>query len=207
MPRLDPRVVQRLLRTQASPAVEDEQRAQEVLRRRRQAIEVGVVIDITCLDLPLQNGVLIAAEGWAAREEHPSDDTERPHVGLLRVGLPEHLRRHEVGGAAGLGHSAVVVPELREAEVDDLDLLLLVIGEHHVLGLDVPVDDLLRQVVEVAQRIADLIEVLRSELVGERAGAAEEVEHAAALGELHAEVDVAVVAEVEEELDDVLVPQ
>mmetsp|Transcript_66679 Transcript_66679/g.188443 ORF Transcript_66679/g.188443 Transcript_66679/m.188443 type:complete len:203 (+) Transcript_66679:741-1349(+) len=98
-----------------------------------------------------------------------------------------------------------IVHDVRPAEVGQLGVALDI--EEDVLGLDVPVNHLLGQPVEVLQSITDLEEVLRAIPKRELPALAELVEHSAARGKLHAEVDMRAVPEVEEQLDNAWVPQ
>jgi len=90
-------------------------------------------------------------------------DPCRPDVAPLVVALGDDLGRHVVGGAdefvvAGddefLLH--VLVPLVGEAEVDERYLVVVGGVEEEVLGLEVPVADLLR--VQVLQGFYDLHE-------------------------------------------------
>lgn len=90
------------------------------------------------LVLPLDDGLeeplLGAVEGQAARQQDEEDDSAAPHVHRLAVGLPLHnLRGHEVGGAHSTcggkgregegGRSEMIAAEEEEAAVDGRFLL------------------------------------------------------------------------------------
>lgn len=89
------------------------------------------------------------------------------------------------------------------AEVGDLDLA--VDAHEDVLGLDVPVDDVLA--VQVAQGAGHLGDVLRGLPLGEAVLAAQVLVQLALGGELEDQEDALAVVEVPEELQDVGVPQ
>lgn len=157
-------------------------------------------------DPPLRHdgGIL---EGGLANEELVREDAEAPQVDLLVVrvvggaGL-DHLRGQVVEGAAH-GLAAAVGGVHAPPEVGQLDLA--VDADEDVLGLDVPVDDVLA--VQVAQRARHLRDVLRGLPLGEAVLAAQVLVELALAGELDDQEHALAVVEVAVQLQDVGVPQ
>jgi hypothetical protein len=96
----------------------------------------------------------------------------------------ELLRRHVVGRAHHLRRPHVRVDDLREPEVRDLHVPPGV--DHDVLGLDVPMDDVL--LVRRGEGVGGLLDDRHRLLDGERAPHLDQVREGLALEELHDEV-------------------
>lgn len=86
----------------------------------------------------------VLRKGQVATDELVEQDTQGPEISLERVALALHdLRRHVMRGADdGVSPVPVVALEhLGRAHINKVDLALVV--DDGVLGLDVPVDDVL----------------------------------------------------------------
>jgi len=95
-------------------------------------------------DLRVQHRGQLARERRLAVEQLVEDHAERVDVGRGVDGLALHLLRGHVSRRAdhapGRGQAVLVVDQLGDAEVEDLGLAA--VGDQDVVGLHVPVDDL-----------------------------------------------------------------
>eukprot|EP00411_Alexandrium_monilatum_P072820 CAMPEP_0175576520 /NCGR_PEP_ID=MMETSP0096-20121207/45116_1 /TAXON_ID=311494 /ORGANISM="Alexandrium monilatum, Strain CCMP3105" /LENGTH=474 /DNA_ID=CAMNT_0016880069 /DNA_START=45 /DNA_END=1470 /DNA_ORIENTATION=- len=158
--------------------------------------------EVAAEDQPARRLLAGGAEGRLPDSHLVQQHAHLPHVQALGVALaPDHLRGQVVGSAAERRAVRCSLPQVvGPPKVRELHVALPV--KQDVLRLDVAVDHLLRAGVEVLERIAGLVEILRGDLVAELAAFAEEVKHASTLGKLHAHVDMGLVAEVKVHLDD-----
>jgi len=89
---------------------------------------------------PLQNCLVVLAwEGWLAGQHHVENDTDAPEVTLLCVSTRQNFWRDIISGTIDLMHLLSLAKDLRGAEVDDLDLALVLRVNQNVLRLEVTV--------------------------------------------------------------------
>lgn len=100
--------------------------------------------------------LVAAASEWRLPTEHDVHHyAHRPVVTLGGVASLEHLGRNVVGSAVGRIHDLVFADSLREPEVNQLDVGVIILFEQQeVFGLDISVADLV--VVEVAESVKRL---------------------------------------------------
>mmetsp|Transcript_6695 Transcript_6695/g.19691 ORF Transcript_6695/g.19691 Transcript_6695/m.19691 type:complete len:296 (-) Transcript_6695:302-1189(-) len=158
VPRVDPRVLQRLLGGEPLHRVDLQQALHEVQRRLRDGVPplglqlVGALRDV------LRLRRLVAREGHVPRQDDEGDHPEAPEVALARVVLLQDLRRNVGEGPAADVHLHVGVPDLAEAEVDQLQVAGARLVVQKVLQLEVPMHDAVGvDVVERQQHLVDSI--------------------------------------------------
>mmetsp|Transcript_38802 Transcript_38802/g.88203 ORF Transcript_38802/g.88203 Transcript_38802/m.88203 type:complete len:213 (+) Transcript_38802:1063-1701(+) len=142
-------------------------------------------------------------EGRAASQQHVGDDADRPHVRLRGVRLEQHLRGNVMDGAARLRHPGGGVPELGEAEVDELQEVRVLLRIEEVLELEITMRDLLR--VQVGDCEQDLVDGVGCLALAVALLSGEPVIELAALHVLHDEVNEVVRLEDHVKLSDVRV--
>mmetsp|Transcript_32569 Transcript_32569/g.87160 ORF Transcript_32569/g.87160 Transcript_32569/m.87160 type:complete len:361 (-) Transcript_32569:436-1518(-) len=147
VPPLDPRRLQRLRGAEPAGGVGDQQRLNEVVGLRGrllpQSLLLGILAGLYALDLVL----LRTGKRHVAEQQDKHRDSKAPHVALAAVALPQDLGGDVGQRAAAEAQLGVRRPELREAEVDELqvpralalvqEVLQLDVSMHHSLGVDV----------------------------------------------------------------------
>mmetsp|Transcript_117545 Transcript_117545/g.333110 ORF Transcript_117545/g.333110 Transcript_117545/m.333110 type:complete len:377 (+) Transcript_117545:315-1445(+) len=150
-----PWVLQRRLRAEALLGVHDEQPLQKVLQGLRQPLPVRLHAQVRPLGDLLLDLLVGARERHVAHDEDEGHAPEAPQVAGVGVAPFQDLGRRVVQGAAVELHVfvlAAVYPA--EAEVDELQAVVVFLGVEEVLALDVAVDDLLAvQVVQGQQHL------------------------------------------------------
>mmetsp|Transcript_72795 Transcript_72795/g.204428 ORF Transcript_72795/g.204428 Transcript_72795/m.204428 type:complete len:361 (-) Transcript_72795:16-1098(-) len=167
-------------------------------------LDLGLPPDRFRQDLDHDLTGVLGVVGVLAILQQVHEDAECPDIGPVVVLLADELGGEVVGRAAELGEHLSVLELARHPEVDHLHLGGdRRLGEHEVLGLDVPMDDL--QSVDVLYRPEHLLPQGRSVLLAEPLELHDLREHLAALAQFHydvEEVDVLVEVVVS---DDILV--
>mmetsp|Transcript_556 Transcript_556/g.1661 ORF Transcript_556/g.1661 Transcript_556/m.1661 type:complete len:236 (+) Transcript_556:882-1589(+) len=190
VPSFDPIVVQGTLTAIPFVRIQDQQGLDEVLRRRRQFLETRRPIRLSSPDLS-QHLIIAATERRAAREKHVRDDTKRPHVGLLSVGMRQYFWSHIMHRTASLRHLRAVIPELCEAEVNELQMVHVfsVLGlVQKVFELQIPMSYLVGM--QISHRQEHLVCSLRRIFLGVLFPLREPVVQLSACHELHDQVDI-----------------
>mmetsp|Transcript_15708 Transcript_15708/g.41633 ORF Transcript_15708/g.41633 Transcript_15708/m.41633 type:complete len:289 (+) Transcript_15708:425-1291(+) len=204
---LDPLVIQGLLGSVAVTGVHLQEHADQNLGILRNVLPIrGIEGKVAQTHLRKHLGIGLAEEGRVATEHHVHDDADAPHVTELVVLASKHLRGHVVGCAGLCGQHLAGLERAGQAEVDDLDQVLLnglLRHEEKVLGFEVAVAHVV--LVHVVEGPHDLLHQDGGLHLREMARLDDAVEKLAARGELHDQVDVAVVLEGLVELDDVRV--
>ena len=108
------------------------------------------------LDFAKQRGDVLVIEGQAAAQKGVENDATGPHIHLGAGVHPagDHLGRSVVGGAAGRVQKVAVLEPVRETEIGNLDVVVLV--QKKVFRLQVTVHDVVR--VAVLHSTDDLLE-------------------------------------------------
>jgi len=166
--RLEERVRSHLYGSAAALAAEplgrigDEELSDEVLGS---CLDSRRVADLAVQDALVDPHDIFAVERHTASKHLVRENAERPPIGCEAVpDASDQLGRHVLRRAAeGPGARSRRPELLRVAVVDELEIARVV--EHHVLGLDVSVDDLLA--VEVRQRAEDVGAVEARRFVGD----------------------------------------
>ena len=126
-----------------------------ILRNRLPDAVVEVVGALTHLLHDVLVGLTV--ERWHAREENVSNDATGPDIALLVVVLVEDFRCDIIRRAKLLVEVAVWIVDEGRAEINDLDLVvLLVLLEQDILGLQITMHNVV--LVTVVQSIQDLSE-------------------------------------------------
>mmetsp|Transcript_104626 Transcript_104626/g.272328 ORF Transcript_104626/g.272328 Transcript_104626/m.272328 type:complete len:458 (-) Transcript_104626:231-1604(-) len=202
---LDPLVVQGLLRSVAVTRVHLQEHADQNLGILRDVLPIrGIEGKIAQTHLRKHLGIGLAEEGRVAAEHDVHDHADAPHVAELVVLPGENLRGHIVGCASLRGQHLASLELAGQTEVDDLDQILLngLLGhEQEVLGLQVAVAHVI--FVHVVERPDDLLHEDGGLDLREVPRLDDAVEELAARGELHDQINVAVVLEGLVEFDDV----
>mmetsp|Transcript_114737 Transcript_114737/g.244821 ORF Transcript_114737/g.244821 Transcript_114737/m.244821 type:complete len:217 (+) Transcript_114737:1010-1660(+) len=109
----------------------------------RHSLPTAFVAPIRLAQFDLRHHLLLLAmEGRVACKEHPHNHAQAPQVTLLRIALAgEHVGADICDGPAGSHHQRRRVPDLGEAEVDELQLCGVVALVKEILELQVPVND------------------------------------------------------------------
>jgi transcription-repair coupling factor (superfamily II helicase) len=130
---------QRVCRGQSAAWTKTQQTRDEVLAVLRNLFELLVIeVELSLFDF-VHHFCLFALEWEVATNDKVKQHSHRPCVNLLVVArLKEQLRRHVIACASYLRPHLIPASYFRQAEVDQLDLV--VFGNHDVLGLDVSVD-------------------------------------------------------------------
>mmetsp|Transcript_35935 Transcript_35935/g.100950 ORF Transcript_35935/g.100950 Transcript_35935/m.100950 type:complete len:373 (-) Transcript_35935:476-1594(-) len=151
---LDPRGLQRLGSAEPRRGVDHEQRLDEVLGLRRDLLPLPLLPAVPALSDQPDLGLLRAGERHVPEQQDEHRDPQAPHVALAAVALPQDLGGDVGQRAAAEAQLGVRRPELREAEVDELQVLRLLGIVEDVLKLDVSMDDAVA--VDVVQGQKDL---------------------------------------------------
>jgi len=131
-------------------------------------------------------------ERRVAAEQNIHDHAETPDVALVVVLAFEHLGRHVLGGA-GLGGEYVGsdLEVLRQAEVNEFDLPVVLVDRHEVLRLEVAMH--YADLVAVVDRAHYVVEDLARDFLLELADFHDAVEQFPSLEHFHNQLEAAFV--------------
>lgn len=173
-----------------------------ILRDRRPDTVVEVVRALA--DLLHDVLVGLAVERWLARQKNVCDDATGPDVALLVVVLVEDFRCDIVRRAKLLVEVAVGIVDEGRAEINDLDLVvLLVLLEQDILRFQIAVHDV--PLVAVVDAGEDLFHENGTVTLAKFAALEDLIEELAALADLGNEVVAFLILEELEHFDDVWV--
>lgn len=197
----DPRVGKDIVEGDARGLLLDEQLGDEIACLRAHKVREGVRDSGDELERLL---LFLVIKGRLSDEELVQEYTDGPEVDA-RVVLAalDHLRCEVVERTAESATTSRRTGNDGPAKVRKFDVTVL--GEEDVLGLEVPVDDVL--LVTVDEGLCDLSDVAGSLGLREAALLLETAKEFSFGGVLHEDVDVGVVVKVTEHPEDVLVAQ
>mmetsp|Transcript_10216 Transcript_10216/g.30331 ORF Transcript_10216/g.30331 Transcript_10216/m.30331 type:complete len:377 (-) Transcript_10216:102-1232(-) len=184
---LEELVLQGLLGRQPVHRVHRQQGPHKVLRRRGHLRPlVGLVHPPPGLDG--EDLLLLVSEEWhVAADQDESDHSHAPEVALAGVAPVEDLGSDVVECSAAELHLRVGLPDVAEAEVDELEVVAVLLLVEEVLQLEVPVDDALGvKVVHSEEHLSQRDDRIG---LGEALPCPHALEKLAALHALHDEVE------------------
>mmetsp|Transcript_122501 Transcript_122501/g.291174 ORF Transcript_122501/g.291174 Transcript_122501/m.291174 type:complete len:261 (-) Transcript_122501:926-1708(-) len=138
---LDPGVLQGLVSAHALRGIHHQELPHEVFGALRDRAPLLVVHVVHARHDANDLMILRTCKGHAAGEQNVHNHSKTPQVTLRTVGLVQHLRGDVAQSAAACFHLGIGLPDLAEAEVDELQMVRVLPSVHEVLQLDVPVHD------------------------------------------------------------------